>query len=58
MESSLGFQTWAIAIYLLATSLKGVSSMKLPLTWATQKSAWPRTDSASVGNRALYSLAL
>ena len=30
MESSnLGYQTWAIAIYLLTTSLKGVSSMKL-----------------------------
>ena len=26
---NLGFQTWAFAIYLLTTSLKGVSSMKL-----------------------------
>ena len=29
-ESKLGYQTWAIAIYLLTTGLKGVSSMKLP----------------------------
>ena len=27
--SNLGFQTWAMAIYLFNTSLKGVSSMKL-----------------------------
>ena len=27
--SNLGYQTWALAIYLLTTSLKGVSSMKL-----------------------------
>ena len=42
MESSkLGFQTWAIAIYLATTSLKGVSSMKLHRDLGiTQKSAW------------------
>ncbi len=42
MESSnLGYQTWAIAIYLLTTSLKGVSSMKLHRDLGiTQKSAW------------------
>ena len=28
-SSKLGYQTWAIAIYLVATSLKGVSAMKL-----------------------------
>ena len=27
--SKLGYQKWAIAIYLLTTNLKGVSSMKL-----------------------------
>ncbi len=37
----LGFQTWVIAIYLLTTSLKGVSSMKLHRDLGiTQKSAW------------------
>ena len=42
MESSkLGYQTWAIATYLLTTSLKGVSSMKLHRDLGiTQKSAW------------------
>ena len=42
MEGShLGYQTWAIAIYLLTTSLKGVSSMKLHRDLSvTQKSAW------------------
>ena len=39
--SNLGYQTWAIAIYLLTTSLKGVSSMKLRRDLGiTQKSAW------------------
>ena len=39
--SNLGFQTWAIAIYLVLTSLKGVSSMKLHRDLGiTQKSAW------------------
>ncbi|MDE0212132.1 MAG: IS1595 family transposase [Boseongicola sp.] len=39
--SNLGFQVWAIAIYLLSTSLKGVSSMKLHRDLGiTQKSAW------------------
>jgi transposase-like protein len=39
--SNLGFQTWAYAIYLATTSLKGVSSMKLHRDLAiSQKSAW------------------
>ena len=42
MEASkLGYQTWAIAIYLLNTSLKGVASTKLARDLGiTQKSAW------------------
>lgn len=42
MESSkLGLQTWAIAIYMMVTSLKGVSSMRLHRDLEiTQKSAW------------------
>ena len=39
--SKLGLQTWAIAIYLLTTNLKGVSSMKLHRDLGiTQKTAW------------------
>ena len=39
--SNLGFQTWAMAIYLFNTSLKGVSSMKLHRDLGvTQKTAW------------------
>ena len=39
--SKLGYQKWAIAIYLLTTNLKGVSSMKLHRDLGvTQKSAW------------------
>ena len=39
--SKLGYQTWAIALYLLMTGLKGVSSMKLHRDLEiTQKSAW------------------
>ena len=39
--SNLGYQTWAIAIYLALTSLKSVSSMKLHRDLEiTQKSAW------------------
>ena len=39
--SKLGCQVWAIAIYLLATSLKGVASMKLHRDLSiTQKTAW------------------
>ena len=39
--SNLGYQVWAIAFYLLATNLKGVSSMKLSRDLEiTQKSAW------------------
>ena len=42
MESSnLGFQTWLFAIYLIATSHKSVSSMKLHRDVSvTQKTAW------------------
>lgn len=40
-KSKLDYQQWAIAIYLLTTSLKGVSSMKLHRDLGiTQKSAW------------------
>ena len=39
--TKLGYQTWAIAIYLVTTNLKGVSSMKLHRDLEiTQKSAW------------------
>ena len=39
--SKLGFQIWAIAMFLLSTSLKSVSSMKLHRDLSiTQKSAW------------------
>ncbi len=39
--SNLGYQTWAVTIYLLTTSIKGVSSMKLHRDLGiTQKSAW------------------
>ena len=39
--SKLGYQTWAIAIYLTTTGLKGVSSMHLHRDLdITQKSAW------------------
>ena len=42
MESSkLGYQIWAIAYYLMSTSIKGVSSMKLHRDLSiTQKTAW------------------
>ena len=54
-RSRLGYQKWAIAIYMWATSLKGVSSMKLHRELGiTQKSAyfmaqrlreaWPHSD--------------
>ena len=39
--SNLGYQKWAIAIYLMTTNLKGVSSMKVHRELGiTQKSAW------------------
>lgn len=39
--SKLGYQTWAIALYLAMTGLKGTSSMKLHRDLEiTQKSAW------------------
>ena len=40
-NSKLGYQEWAIAVYLFNTSLKGVSSMKLHRDLGiSQKSAW------------------
>ena len=39
--SNLGYQTWAIAVYLLTTGIKGTSSLKLHRDLEiTQKSAW------------------
>lgn len=39
--SNLGYQIWAVALYLLLTGLKGVSSMKLHRDLSiTQKTAW------------------
>ena len=39
--SKLGFQTWAMAIYLMMTGIKGTSSMKLHRDLGiTQKTAW------------------
>ena len=39
--SNLGFQLWAIAIFLFATNLKGISSMKLHRDLGvTRKTAW------------------
>ena len=40
-NSKLDYQTWAIAIYLVTTNIKGISSMKLHRELGvTQKSAW------------------
>ena len=40
-SSKLGYRTWVIAMYLVATNLKGVSSMKLHRDLrVTQKTAW------------------
>ena len=40
-SSKLGCQTWAIAMYLVVTSLRGISPMKLHGELdVTQKSAW------------------
>lgn len=40
-SSKLGYQKWAIAIYMVATNLKGISSMKLHRDLGiTQKAAW------------------
>ena len=39
--SNLGFQAWAIAIYLVTTNIKGISSMRLHRDLdITQKTAW------------------
>ena len=57
--SKLGYQTWAIAIYLVTTNLKGVSSMKLHRDLdITQKSAWHlahRLRKAFEGGNPLFS---
>lgn len=40
-NSNLDYQVWAVAIYLMVTNIKGVSSMKLHRDLSiTQKSAW------------------
>ncbi len=40
-RSNLGYQIWAMAIYIMSTGIKGVSSMKLHRDLGiTQKSAW------------------
>ena len=40
-SSKLGYQVWALAIYIMTTGLKGVSSMKLHRDLnVTQKTAW------------------
>ena len=40
-SSKLGYRIWAIAIYLVATNIKGISSMKLHRDLGiTQKTAW------------------
>ena len=40
-SSKLGYQVWVVALYLLLTNLKSVSSMKLHRDLEiTQKSAW------------------
>ncbi|WP_419863032.1 IS1595 family transposase [Candidatus Poriferisodalis sp.] len=40
-DSKLGYQTWAIAVYLLNTGIKGTSSMKLHRDLGvTQRTAW------------------
>ena len=40
-DSKLGYQTWALAIYLMTTELKGRASMRLHRDLGiTQKSAW------------------
>lgn len=39
--SNIGYRNWAIAVYLLTTNLKGISSMKLHRDLKiTQKTAW------------------
>ena len=57
--TKLGYQTWAIAIYLVTTNLKGVSSMKLHRDLdITQKSAWHlahRLRKAFEGGEPLFS---
>ena len=57
-DSKLGYQTWALAIYLMTTELKGRASMKLHrYLGITQKSAWHLVlakagETAAVGSTA------
>ena len=40
-SSKIGYQDWAVAIHIVATGLKGTSSMKVHRDLGiTQKSAW------------------
>lgn len=56
--SNIGYRNWAAAFYLFATSLKGVSSMKLHRDLGiTQKSAWfmaHRIREAARENRGMF----
>lgn len=58
-RTPLGYQVWAIAIYLLETNIKGVSSMKLHRDLGfTQQSAWHpahRFRETWVDNNGLFS---
>ena len=58
-SSNLGLQKWALAVYLLATGIKGVSSMKLHRDLGiTQKTAWHlghRIREALEDHRGLFS---
>ena len=58
-NSNLGLQKWALAVYLLATGIKGVSSMKLHRDLGiTQKTAWHlghRIREALEDHRGLFS---
>lgn len=58
-RSRIGYRKWAIAMYLVSTSLKGVSSMKLHRDiGTTQKTAWymlQRIRRAYVGETPVFS---
>ena len=52
-SSKLNYRTWALAIYLLTTNLKGVSSMKLHRDLGvTQKTAWHLAHRTRAGLKA------
>ncbi len=51
-STKLGYQTWAIIVYMATTSLKGVSSMKIHRELGvTQKTAWFLKSRAAGGVR-------